>query len=523
MTPRTTTLQLGPVINYISFNLDAEWEIASRTENIERSSPRFEKYIATTKACAVVLFLLQYRPMIPQLLESFEICCGNADGVSSWILCCMVNSFDDTVRALGIRLLTAYMGGLTSASSKASITDTFPINLPDATSVPAKNSKMSTLAKSVTKLGTGFGVLGNASETSTKMNVKVVHKLLWHLLKCHRERLGDTSHSALVHLLVDDGPVAENAARNEFLATNIVIPDETLQYGYIFNERWAAPTAQVGIDSSQRLRSTYAIGTILRLLRFLRPEDIERWLFDLLALIRISPNSMTAFLPSSDWQPCLFLLVSEIVEETSRQHFKALELDNSGISDEHEMPVEVGTQEATNLKTDQTDLAQDGMPVSSAAEMSQTRSYDWESKETTAQVEGSNVARVGTRFDLCTKLYATLLGTCIRQGGDRAYQAVEQAASLQRVCVNGHEIFGIVLSHLLKELTEAGTVTIIAPPMPPRSSIERNRALKQSALIVTNAILSNGTNEMDLTTAVKHWRCLRHLTAVTVAVVTASG
>lgn len=89
--------------------------------------------------------------------------------------------------------------------------------------------------------------------------------------------------------------------------------------------------------------------------------------------------------------------------------------------------------------------------------------------------------------------------------------------------MNGHEIFGIVLSHLLNDLTEAGTVENANSAKVNDASAERSRALKQSALAVTNAILSNGTHEMDLSTAVKHWRCLRHLASITVALVTASG
>ncbi len=94
---------------------------------------------------------------------------------------------------------------------------------------------------------------------------------------------------------------------------------------------------------------------------------------------------------------------------------------------------------------------------------------------------------------------------------------------MQRVCVNGHEIFGITLSHLLNDLTESGTVENANSIKINDTASERSRALKQSALVVTNAILSNGTNEMDLSTAVKHWRCLRHLASITVAFITASG
>ena len=53
--------------------------------------------------------------------------------------------------------------------------------------------------------------------------------------------------------------------------------------------------------------------------------------------------------------------------------------------------------------------------------------------------------------------------------------------------------------------------------------IVKNRALKQSAKLVTQAILSNGSSGLDMSSAVRQWRCLRHLTALTVAVVTDNG
>jgi len=96
---------------------------------------------------------------------------------------------------------------------------------------------------------------------------------------------------------------------------------------------------------------------------------------------------------------------------------------------------------------------------------------------------------------------------------------------MQRVCINGHEVFSILLSHLLAELVESGTIVDIETLEFPEQSNpnERNRALKQSARIVTTAILSNGMEGMGTASAIQQWRSLRHLTAITVAVITKSG
>lgn len=80
----------------------------------------------------------------------------------------------------------------------------------------------------------------------------------------------------------------------------------------------------------------------------------------------------------------------------------------------------------------------------------------------------------------------------------------------------------MILSHLLADLNNFGTSdTPVAPTMV--HSGERNRLLMQSARMVTNAFMSTSNDGFDTTSAIKQWRCLRHLTAVIAAVVTKSG
>jgi len=94
---------------------------------------------------------------------------------------------------------------------------------------------------------------------------------------------------------------------------------------------------------------------------------------------------------------------------------------------------------------------------------------------------------------------------------------LEQAASLQRTCVNGQEVLTLILGHLLADLYAFGTMdTTIAPALDEPG--ERNRLQ-----MVTNALMSNAKDGFDATSAVRQWRCLRHLTAITTAVVTKIG
>jgi hypothetical protein len=106
----------------------------------------------------------------------------------------------------------------------------------------------------------------------------------------------------------------------------------------------------------------------------------------------------------------------------------------------------------------------------------------------------------------------------------QALHAIEDAASLQRVCLNGPEVFSLILSRLLSNLTEYGVVPLEGlAPKAQGGAEEPSELLKRSARLVTDAILSNGTEGLNMPGAVARWRCLRHLTAVTVAVVTKCG
>eukprot|EP00978_Attheya_sp_CCMP212_P002152 scaffold4441_cov48-Attheya_sp.AAC.2 len=474
--------------------------------------------MATYKACMGFLFLLQSRPLIPDLHASLEACLSNTNGVASWILCAMVNSFDDLIRSIGIRALTAFMDAATSHDYTSSIAKTDStdsradrgvtldsLKITGQLQSAATNGAKTKLTQTMQYVGTGLGVIGNSHTLSNmliskKLNTKIIYKLLWHLLKCHRERLGSLSHASLVQLLVDDGPILSSTVNFSFLMNDIVIADDVLRTGYIINGNWAKlPLTEVGLDQRQKLRNKYAVSTILRLLRFLPNDMKDRWLFDLLALIRMSPSSLSAVVSCHDWQPSLFHLISEIVEEIK------LPQTNVGSNGLNEFE---NTSEESVAGPDQfhRQPGQNGLNCNLSGQSTSSKS-------------------VHTRFDLALQLYSTLLGHCVRQGGDGSFHAIEEAASLQRVWANGDEVFSVVLSHLLAELLENGTVMNVEELI--KSSAggvsERNRSLKQSARLVTTSIQSNGSDGMDMASAVRHWRCLRHITAVSVAVITSSG
>lgn len=90
---------------------------------------------------------------------------------------------------------------------------------------------------------------------------------------------------------------------------------------------------------------------------------------------------------------------------------------------------------------------------------------------------------------------------------------------MQRVCLNGQDVFSLLLSRLISNLCEYGTILDRGG----ENKNDNEALLKKSARLVTDAILSSGTEGLDMNSAVRCWRSLRHLTAVTVSIVTRSG
>ena len=103
----------------------------------------------------------------------------------------------------------------------------------------------------------------------------------------------------------------------------------------------------------------------------------------------------------------------------------------------------------------------------------------------------------------------------------QAFLAVEEAAALQRVYVNGQEVLALVLSRLLLELSNFGIIPVDQYQLGDHVGQhhgEPSALLKMSAKKVTEDILSNGA-----TTAVASWKLLRYLTTVVVAFATSHG
>ena len=87
------TSNLLPLIQFISFNLDNEWEANNaKSDGIEftenATETRRQRFEASEKSCALLMLLLETRPVISGLFETLNEILGDT---VSWLLCCMVH------------------------------------------------------------------------------------------------------------------------------------------------------------------------------------------------------------------------------------------------------------------------------------------------------------------------------------------------------------------------------------------------------------------------------------------------
>lgn len=375
---------LSSFLNLLSYCLDSEWDESSREmgekKRIERTGPREERYRFAVKGCAVLLLLLQIKPHVPNLYESFAQCCGGIEGAAGWILCAVVNSFDDTIRSLGVRCIVAF----TETTAKSPDSPLSFGNPPDPKAprpTPTDGSRANRRIQSLLAVGKGLAGMGPGVKfivlSPSRLTARVIYKLMWHLLKGHRSRFGMKSYEALIYLAVDEaGTLFSSSPSKAFVLDTFVVPDNVLRGGYQININPEVCSGAPG----QSLRNGLGISTVMRLLRFLSSDMKDKLLATLLRLVITDIWSVITLSSLPDWQPCLFHLISETLERF-----------NGGASNEN-------ARLATNV--DFLD-EMDGREVSMPSEIIET------------------AATLEARLDLCLDLYATLLDHCMREGGDK--------------------------------------------------------------------------------------------------------
>lgn len=180
----TSPTDLAPFLQFISFNLESEWEayLLKGQQSEEKSVPPNETNV-TWCACTALLFLLQVRPCVPGLYESFASCCGGVQSGAGWILCSLVHSYDDEIRGIGIRCLAEYLDitsrgpdfplSLGSLSFPSAPTTAHPVV--DVTSMVRRSSKrISQLAKGIAAMSPGVRAVILAP---SRLTTRVVYKV----------------------------------------------------------------------------------------------------------------------------------------------------------------------------------------------------------------------------------------------------------------------------------------------------------------------------------------------------------
>eukprot|EP00980_Cylindrotheca_fusiformis_P005609 scaffold1184_cov132-Cylindrotheca_fusiformis.AAC.30 len=492
-------------LHMISYYLELEWNAASQeqemsqhSERIERSGVRQERYLFTRKACTVLLFLLQISPSVPGLYEDFAATAGSVQDGAAWILSAIVNSFCDEIRSIGVRMIVTYVER-TSRNPDLPLALEKPVNTQQDRMNRALDGRASiqentmSLISNVghgllsTNVGKGLAAIGPSVRSrllsQSKLTARVVYKLLWHLLKSHRHRMGMGTQAALTSMVFirekESRKMSIETLKEEFL----VVDEKTGSRGRVLDIEWARTILEdTSIEQDTSIRNPLGISTLVRLLRFLPDQFTDQWLKNLHELSSQSQHVLQALSQCPDWQPSVFQFISELLE---------------------------GMADLERLR--HRDRAEDG--------------EDREAETLLTSADQLQLSNLEQRLHLSLELYSALLGHRLREGGDQASTAIEDAASLQRVCLNGQEVFSLILSRYFANLFKFGVVHIdqssVAPEEPGYG--EPSFRLKRSARLVTDAILSNGAQGMAMPAAVGYWRCLRHLTAVTVAVVSRLG
>lgn len=383
----TLPRDLAPFLNLLSYCLDSEWDESSQEmgdkSEILRTGRRLERYTLAVKGCALLLLLLQMKPAVPNLYESFAHCCGSVEGAAGWILCSLVNSFDDTLRALGVRCIVAYIDKTSkSPDSPLSVGSVPEVETTAATTPEGSNTNRR--IQSIFAVGKGLAGMGPGARSivlpPSKLTARVTYKLLWHLLKGHRSRIGKMTYSALIHLVVDNvGASFSSLTSKAFLLDKFVVTDTTLVGGYVLSSNFTEPLlSEAAIGVGRSLREGLGISTVMRLLRYLSSEMKDQLLADFLKLSQAGTASVATLSNLPDWQPCLFHLISETLER-----FNGGRSNDNGVVSIN--PNRSGAEPET----------------SASSQIIET------------------VSAVEDRLDLCLDLYANLLGYCVREGGDR--------------------------------------------------------------------------------------------------------
>ena len=248
-----------------------------------------------------------------------------------------MNSYCDLIRSIGIRCVSAYMRvtahgpdlTLSLSPEHASILDTSKMMLNMSGTLQENTISL------ISNVGHGLLKTNDKKEKSTpristqpKFTPRVIYKLLWHLLKSHRYRMGDYTQAALVAMVFENKNVFRS--RTDLSETLIINDSSSLHMMKLDFDRVKSMMAQSSVTKNDCVCDAPSMNTILRAMRFLPKEYSGRWLSWLVELCRDNHQATSTIAKHTDWQPCLFQFISEIIENvapTSSEDAKRDELE----------------------------------------------------------------------------------------------------------------------------------------------------------------------------------------------------
>ncbi len=363
---------LCPLLTYVSFHAKS---FAETTVENTRSVHIAE----VQRGCTILLFLLQIRPRIAGLYEGIAELCGSIQAAVGWILSCTVNIDDDVVRSLGLRCIALYLEVTSKGHDSPLSLEVISAHVNSETSKTQDVSLSVTRARNrVAQIAKGIAAMGPHTRTISlsysKLTARIALKYLWNLLRSRRSQLGTDSFTSLFYWITDDGgTLSASLSSIEFVRKHLLTkPDEPYPLlCYSWSHEILRETASV---IGRSLKNLLVIETVFRLLRYMNKSLLDQWLGDFLLLIKSSRRNTSLLASTSDWQSCLFHLVSETLEELYNHQCESQE-------------------EFTARHTDQ------------------KKFVNCEMTEVTSSV--------AQRLDRCLLLYATLLGHVVREGGDQ--------------------------------------------------------------------------------------------------------
>jgi hypothetical protein len=139
------------------------------TESRQETGPN----VLTISAAKVLLLLLQIRPAVPNLCESFAEACGGLQGAASWILTSMIYSVHDEIRSIGVRCLGDYLDQTSRGVDTVLAIPLMIQSTKSSSDLGRSSNRLSSLAKGIATIGPSTRTPLQPSKFTTRVIFKV--------------------------------------------------------------------------------------------------------------------------------------------------------------------------------------------------------------------------------------------------------------------------------------------------------------------------------------------------------------